>query len=107
MKKQKGRIGFWKRNDGVSIAFSVFVVFTTIIIFAIINLGISPTIQETVKFTNTYNENNPDKYLEEVHRNQADAYRFFDAFSVVMLLSLGAWAVVNAIRRSWDTTGGE
>ena len=106
MREQKKRIGLIGNKSGVSIAFSVFVIFVTIIIFAIVNLAISPTIDYTVKFNNEYMQNNPEKYMEEVHRNQADAYRFFDAFSIVMLLSLGAWAIVNAIKRE-GYLGGE
>ena len=107
MRTKKDRKGLWKRNDGVSIAFSIFVIFVVIIIFALVSMALSGLVQETVIFTNTYNADNPGKYLEEVHRNQNDAYRFFDVFPVVMLLSLGAWAIVNSIRRGWDSTGGE
>ena len=42
---------------------------------------------------------NPSKYLPEVRQNQNDAYRFFDAFSVITLITLFSWAVVNAIKR--------
>ena len=99
--------GFWRDSSGVSIVFSIFVIFVTVITFAIINLAISPAVQETVIFTNTYNADNADKYLESVHRNQNDAYRFLDAFPIIMLITLFAWSVVNAIKRGWETSGGE
>ena len=91
--------GFWKDTRCVSIAFSVFVVLAVIILLAIMNLAISPVIQESIKFNNQYMIDNPSKYLPEVRQNQNDAYRFFDAFSVITLITLFSWAVVNAIKR--------
>lgn len=99
MTTKKSRIGFWKNERGVSIAFSVFVVLAVVILLAIMNLAISPVIQESVKFNNQYMQDNPSKYLPEVRQNQNDSYRFFDAFSVITLITLFAWAVVNAIKR--------
>ena len=99
MRTKKNRIGFLGNKEGVSIAFSVFVVLAVIILLGIINLAISPVIQESVKFNNQYMLDNPSKYLPEVRQNQNDAYRFFDAFSVITLITLFSWAVVNAIKR--------
>lgn len=107
MKKEKDRKGLWKDTRCVSIAFSVFIMFTVIITFAIISLGISPVIQETVNFNNEYMEQNQEKFLPEVRRNQESAYLFYDNFIIIMILSLSSWMIVNAIRRSWDTSGGE
>ncbi|MCK4526016.1 hypothetical protein KAW18_01490 [candidate division WOR-3 bacterium] len=100
-------VGLIENKKGVSIAFSVFVVFVTIVLFAIIQMGISPMVEETSKFTDQYMQDNPDKYMEEVHRNQADSYLFFEVFPIIMLITLFVWSVVNAIRRGWDSTGGE
>ena len=96
----------WKDTKCVSIAFSVFVIMVVIILLAILNLALSPVIQESVKFNNQYMSDNPTKFLPEVRQNQNDAYRFFDAFSVITLITLFSWAVVNAIKRNQDEIGG-
>ena len=106
MKKEKDRKGLWRDTRCVSIAFSVFIMFTVIITFAIISLGISPVIQETVKFNNEYMEQNQEKYLPEVRQNQDSAYMFYDYFVIIMILTLASWMIVNAIKREWDSTGG-
>ena len=92
----------WKERGGVSIAFSVFVVVVVVILLGIMNLAISPVIQESVKFNNQYMESNPDKFLSEVRQNQNDSYRFFDAFSVITLITLFSWAVVNSIKMVYN-----
>lgn len=97
---------FVRNTRGVSIAFSVFVVFVVVILLAIMNLAISPVIQTSVNFNNQYMLDNPDKYLEEVRQNQNDSYRFFDAFTIVTLITLFSWSVVNAIKRD-GTLGSE
>ena len=99
--------GFWKDTRCVSIAFSVFIMFTVIITFAIISLAIAPVIDQTVQFNNEYMESNPDKYVAEVRQNQNSAYLFYDNFVIIMILTLASWMVVNAIKRSWQETGGE
>ena len=106
MKTNKHKPGLLKSGDGVSIAFSVFIMFTVVITFAIISLGISPVIQETVKFNNEYMEQNQEKYLPEVRQNQDSAYMFYDYFVIIMILTLASWMIVNAIKREWDSTGG-
>ena len=100
-------VGLIENKKGVSIAFSVFVIFVTIITFSMISMALSGLIQETVEFNNEYMENNKEKYLSEVRENQNSAYMFYDNFVIILILTLASWAIVNAIRRSWDTSGGE
>jgi len=107
MKIKRDKKGLLGNKRGVSIAFSIFVIFVVIIVFAMINMALSGLIQETVKFTNTYNEDNPEKYMDEVHTNQNSAYLFYDNFVIILLLTLASWAIVNSIRRGWQETGGE
>ena len=99
--------GLWRDTRCVSIAFSVFIMFVVIITFAIISLGISPVIQETVNFNNEYMEQNQEKFLPEVRQNQDSAYMFYDNFVIILILSISSWMIVNSIRRGWDSAGGE
>ena len=107
MKTNQHKIGLLKNGDGVSIAFSVFIMFTVIIVFAIISLALAPVIDQTVRFNNKYMESNPSKYVAEVRQNQNSAYLFYDNFVIIMIITLASWMVVNAIKRSWQETGGE
>lgn len=95
-----------KNLKGESIAFSIFIMVVIIILFAIISFAVAPIVQTSVNFNNEYAQNNPEKYLPECHRNQADGYRYFEAFPIVLLITVGVWIVVNAIRRDWEEKTG-
>ena len=107
MKTNKHKLGLWKNRSGVSIAFSVFVIFVVIITFSMISMALSGLIQETVKFNNKYMEENPSKYMSEVRQNQNSAYMFYDNFVIILILTLASWAIVGSIKRGWDSSGGE
>lgn len=87
---------------GGSVAFAIFVMAAVIVVYAILQMAVSPIMQEVVIQDNKYWEENPEKYVPSIRNNQADAFRFFEAFTFVVLLTLGLYVVVASIRREWE-----
>lgn len=95
-----------KNKSGISIAFSVFIMFVVIFLFAIVNFALAPIMDITADVNNRYMEENPEKYMPEVRQNQNACYLFYDNMTIVVLLTLASYLIINAIKRNWDEQEG-
>ena len=89
-------------RKGSSVAFAIFVMAAVIVVYAIVQMAVSPIMQEVVIQDNKYWEENPEKYVPEIYNNQKDTFRFYEAFTFVVLLTLGIFVIVTSIKRSWE-----
>ena len=89
-------------SRGDSVAFAIFVMAAVIVVYAIIQMAVSPIMQEVVIQDNRYWEENPEKFVPEIYNNQKDTFRFYEAFTFVVLLTLTIFIIRASIKRSWE-----
>lgn len=89
-------------RKGSSVAFAIFVMAAVIVVYAILQMAIGPIMQEVVIQDNRYWEENPSKYVPEIRNNQADAFRFYEGFTFVVLLTLTIYIIRTSIKRDWS-----
>lgn len=87
---------------GDSVAFAIFVMAAVIVVYGILQMAIGPIVQEVVIQDNRYWEENPEKFVPEIYNNQKDCFRFFEAFTFVVLLTLTVYIIRTSIKRSWE-----
>lgn len=89
-------------RKGGSVAFAIFVMAAVVVVYAILQMAVGPIMQEVVIQDNRYWEENPEKFVPEIYNNQKDVFRFYEAFTFVVLLTLTVYIIRTSIKRSWD-----
>jgi hypothetical protein len=89
-------------RKGGSVAFAIFVMAAVIVVYAILQMAVGSIMQEVVIQDNRYWEENPEKFVPEIYNNQKDAFRFYEAFTFVVLLTLTIFIIKTSIKRSWE-----
>lgn len=94
---------FIKDEKGIGIIYGIFVFITTIAIFAIAYVSMTPLIADVVDVSNKWTEDNPELYQEDVYTAKVTTKTFFKYSPFVVVISLVIMLIVIAIKREDET----
>lgn len=86
-------------EKGMGIIFGIFVFITTLAIFAIGYVSLSPLIGDVVDVSNQWTIDNPELYQEDIYNAKATAKTFFKYAPFVVVIALVIMLLVIANKR--------